>query len=272
MTRHLPTLSTLPTVRPVLAVLVLLVAGLPGVVVASRGAGAAPATVAASQHASRASIVQNVVTATAPLSQAPTLTSTSGLTVVWLPSQVATGGRLAVVVHTVPRARVTLRLAFPDSTSVALHRRADAIGYARFQPSIAYQPQGSAEDATVTVLAVLRGAGLDDTVSGNVAVLQRITLAATLKAPTMAVVGRPLAVTVTSNEPGALVSFRLIYPDKAVESLRGGYTNTAGIYTRSFAVSRSDGTSGYLIVQAIVRYNGVQVSRSGRVALRAPKL
>ena len=212
---------------------------------------------------------RSAVSATAPLTQVSALTSTSGLTVVWLPNQVATGGRLAVTIRTVPGARVTLTLGFPDGTTLTAHRRAGAGGYASVQTLIAYQPQGSAEDATVTVTTVLPAAGLDDTVTGNVTVLQRIALSATLKAPKVAMVGRQLAVTVVASEPGALVRFRLTYPDGAVESLRGGYTGPTGAYTRKFAVSRSDGVRGYLTIQAIVSYDGVQLSRTRRVALRA---
>lgn len=211
------------------------------------------------------------VRATPPLTQATVLTSTSGLTVVWLPSQVATGGRLNVVIRTIPGAAVTLKLGFPDGTAVTAHRRAAANGYAQVQTPIVYEPQGSAEDVTVTVTAVQPGTGLNDSVSGNVAVLQHIALTASLRAPKVAMVGRQIAVTVVANEPGALVRFRLTYPDGAVESLRGGYTDASGLFTRKVAVARSDGTRGYLIIQAIVTYDGVQVSRTGRVALRARK-
>src|SRR5690349_20726332 len=58
--------------------------------------------------------IATTVRATAPLTQATVLTSTSGLTVVWLPGQVATGGRLNVLIHTIPGAVVTLKLGFPD--------------------------------------------------------------------------------------------------------------------------------------------------------------
>jgi hypothetical protein len=83
------------------------------------------------------------------------------------------------------------------------------------------------------------------------------------------VAGGWLTVTVVSNQPGASVRFLLVYPDNQVESGAGGYTNAAGILTRRFAISRSDGTRGYLTVQVWLSYNGVQLHISRRVALRA---
>jgi hypothetical protein len=236
---------------------------------AATASGATPRTQAPPAAATHASTNRSAVSATAPLTQVSALTSTSGLTVVWLPNQVATGGHLAVTIRTVPGAHVTFTLGFPDGTTLTAHRRAGAGGYASVQTLISYQPQGSAEDATVTVMTVLPAAGLHDTVTGNVTVLQRIALSATLKAPKVATVGRQIAVTVVASEPGALVRLRLTYPDGAVESLRGGYTSANGVYIRRFAVSRSDGVRGYLTIQAIVSYDGVQLSRTRRVALRA---
>ena len=101
--------------------------------------------------------------------------------------------------------------------------------------------------------------------------LQHIVLQGALKLPRSVVVGHWLTVTVVSNQPGAYVRFLLVYPDKQVESGPSGYTNSAGILTRRFAISRSDGTRGNLTVQAWLSYNGAQLRISGRVALRAQK-
>ena len=126
------------------------------------------------------------------------------------------------------------------------------------------------EAATVTVEAVLQPAGLDDVVQGSVAVLQHIVLQGYLKLPRSVVAGHWLTVTVVSNQPGAAVRFLLVYPDQQVESGPGGYTNAAGLLTRRFAISRSDGTRGNLTVQVWLSYEGVQLHIAGRVALRAP--
>ena len=104
-----------------------------------------------------------------------------------------------------------------------------------------------------------------------IAVLQHIDLQGTLKLPRFVVVGHWLTVTVVSNQPGASVRFLLVYPDKQVESGPGGYTNAAGILTRRFAISRSDGTRGNLNVQVWLSYEGAQFHISRRVALRAAK-
>ena len=202
--------------------------------------------------------------------QAP-LTSTSRLTVVELPRQVVSGGRLLVQVSTVPRAHVTLTVAFADGTRMVARCHAAKDGHALFILPIAYQPQGSTEAATVTLEAVLPPADIDDVVQGSVAVLQHIVLQGALKLPRSVVVGHWLTVTVVSNQPGAYVRFLLVYPDKQVESGPSGYTNSAGILTRRFAISRSDGTRGNLTVQAWLSYNGAQLRISGRVALRAQK-
>jgi hypothetical protein len=200
--------------------------------------------------------------------QAP-LTSTSGLSVVELPRQAVSGGHLPVQVRTVPQAQVTLTVDFADGTRMVARCRASSSGDAGFILPIAYQPQGSAEAATVTVEAVLRPAGLDDVVQGSVAVLQHIVLQGYLKLPRSVVAGHWLTVTVVSNQPGASVRFLLVYPDKQVESGPGGYTNAAGTLTRRFAIARSDGTTGILTVQVWLSYSGAQLRISGRVALRA---
>src|SRR5438270_13725958 len=149
--------------------------------------------------------------------------------------------------------------------------RASSSGDAGFILPIAYQPQGRAEAATGTVEAVLHPAGLDDVVQGSVAVLQHIELHGDLRLPRVVVVGHWLTVTVVSNQPGASVRFLLVYPDKQVESGPGGYTNAAGILTRRFAISRSDGTRGNLNVQVWLSYEGAQLHIARRVALRAAK-
>jgi hypothetical protein len=200
--------------------------------------------------------------------QAP-LTSTSGLTVVKLPRQAVSGGRLLVQVRTVPQAHVSLTLGFPDGTSLVARCHASSSGDAGIILPLDYQPQGSAEAATVTVEAVLRSARVDDVVQGSVAVLQHIVLQGYLRLPRSVVVGHWLTVTVVCNQPGAYARFLLVYPDKQVESGPGGYTNAAGALTRRFAVARSDGTRGTLTVQVWLSYSGAQLRMSGRVALRA---
>ena len=212
----------------------------------------------------------DAITGTIDLSQwQPPITSTSGLTVVELPRQVVSGGRLLVQAHTVPRAHVTLRLGFPDGTSIAARCRASTSGDVRFNLPIDYQPQGSAEAATVAVEAVLQPAGLDDVVQGSVAVLQHIVLQGYFKLPRYVVVGHWLTVTVVCNQPGAYGRLLLVYPDKQVESGPSGYADAKGTLTRRFAISRSDGTSGYLNVHAWLSYSGVQLHIARRVALRA---
>jgi hypothetical protein len=186
-----------------------------------------------------------------------------------LPRQVVSGGRLLVQVHTVPRAHVNLTLGFPDGTSTVARCSASSSGDVGFILPIAYQPQGSVEAATVTVEAVLGSAGLDDVVQGSVAVLQHIVLQGDLRLPSSVVVGHWLTVTVVCNQPGAYVRFLLVYPDKQVESSAGGYTNAAGILTRRFAISRSDGIRGTLTVQVGLSYGGMQLQMARRVALRA---
>jgi len=191
--------------------------------------------------------------------------------VVELPRQVVSGGRLLVQVSTVTRAHVTLTVDFADGTRVVTRCQASRDGHARFVLPITYQPQGSTEAATVTLEAVLPPSDLDDVVRGSVAVLQHIVLQGNLKLPRSVVVGRGLTVTVVCNQPGAAVRFLLVYPDKQVESGPGGYTNAAGLLTRRFTISRSDGTRGNLTVQVWLSYQGVQLHISGRVALRAQK-
>lgn len=209
-------------------------------------------------------------TSTVNLNQ-QTLLSTSGLTTVWMPRQVMSGGQLIVLVRTTPLARLLLTVEFPDGSTQIERRRAAQGGYARFNVTIAYQPQGSAEAATVTVRAIQPASGLDDIVPGSVSVLQHIVLKGSIKAPQSVVVGRWLTVTVSGNQPGATVRLRVIYPDKQ-EVSHDGFANADGNLSYRFLVSSSDGTKGYLRVEATLSYNGVQKSLSSRrVALRAAK-
>ena len=48
-----------------------------------------------------------------------------------------------------------------------------------------------------------------------------------------------------------------------------GVTDSAGTWTQQLAVSTSDGTHGYLRVEAVLSYGGVERRYYGRVALRA---
>lgn len=197
--------------------------------------------------------------------------SNSGLTTMWMPRQVVSGGQLIVLVHTTPLARVLLTIEYPDGTTQVERRRAAEGGYTRFSVTIAYQPQGSAEAATITVESILRSSGLDDSVPGSVSVLQHIVLKGAIKAPQSAMVGRWLTVTVAANQPGATVRLRIVYPDKQ-EVSHDGFADADGNLSYRFLVSSSDGTRGYLRVEATLSYNGVQKSLSSRrVALRAAK-
>lgn len=199
------------------------------------------------------------------------LTSNSGLTTVWMPRQVVSGGQLIVLVHTTPLARVLLTVEYPDGTTQVERRRAAEGGYTRFSLTIAYQPQGSAEAATITVESLLRSSGLDDSVPGSVSVLQHIVLKGAIKAPRSVVVGRWLTVTVAANQPGATVRLRIVYPDRQ-EVSHDGFADAAGNLSYRFLVSSSDGTRGYLRVEATLSYNGVQKSLSARrIVLRAAK-
>lgn len=236
------------------------------------------ATRVATMTATPISTAVPVVTPTASPSATSTvnlnqqmLPSNSGLTTVWMPRQVMSGGQLFVLVRTTPLARVLLVVEFPDGTAQVERRRAAGGGYARFNLTITYQPQGSAEAATVTVRSILPASGLDDTVPGSVSILQHIVLKGTIKAPQSVVVGHWLTVTVAGNQPGATVRLRIIYPDKQ-EVSHDGFANADGNLSYRFLVSSSDGTKGYLRVEATLSYNGVQKSLSSRrVALRAAK-
>lgn len=209
------------------------------------------------------------------LSQYQVVTATSGLTVIYMPRQVTSGGRLLVIVRTVPRARVALTISFPDGAQVIAHRRAAANGLAYFTPYIAYQPQSSAETAVITAQAMLPALGLNDTIQGSVAVLQHIVLRGFLKLPKFVVAGRMLTVVVVSNHVNVSCVIRVTYPDGRVE-LQRGYTDAGGVLVGRFTVSTSDGQTGFLRIQADLSYNGVQRTVPAdnipwKVALRAPK-
>ncbi len=237
-------------------------------IAAGTNATTASAAVSAkvSETARAADVAHDAVTST--VGQVQTITSTSGLTVVYLPSQVMSGGRLNLLVHTIAFARVRLTVVFPDGSSVKEQRHAGKTGWATFSPVIGYQPQGSAELATVTVDTVLYKIALNDEVHASISVLQHEVLQGTLKLPSSIQVGRMLPVTLTT-QPGATVRFVLVYPDKQVEHRWGGVVGASGVLTKSFYVSKADGTRGTLYVEALVSYNGVERHIWEKVALRA---
>lgn len=222
---------------------------------------------AAPAGARPAALVSDAITATAGGVQA--LPATSGVTTVYLPRQTASGERLRVLVHTLPHARVRLIILYPDGTTFKGTRHADDSGNVTFTPLVNYQPQGSTELATITVQADLRRDGLADVVSGSIAISQHEVVQALLRLPPSVVAGRRLPVELIT-QPGATVRFVLVYPDGQVQHYWGGYVDASGVLTKSFFVSRSDGTRGMLYVEALVSYNGVERHFWKRVALRAP--
>ena len=239
--------------------------------------GGKPTPVATATAASGCLGSQPAAVAQSPvMTQEQSLTATNGTTVVSVPLQVTSGKHLLVLVCTAPGARVTVTVGFPDGSSVVRTHRADADGHADFDPLISYQPQGSAESATITVTSMLPRAGLVDTVQGNVTVLPHIVLWGIVRVPTAIAVGRTLVVTVVSNHPGTQVRIVLIYPDRQAES-GSGVTAVIpsnpglGALTRGFLVSSSDGTNGFLDVQVSLSYQGVPRQYFRRVALRARK-
>lgn len=210
------------------------------------------------------------LTDTVNLAQYQSVAAAGGLTVVRMPRQIMSGGHLPVLVKTLPDAFVTLTVAFPDGTTFTARHRAGPGGFTRFDPPVTYQPQSSTETAVITVQAIRRVIGLSDTVQGSVAVLQHIVLRAYLKVPWFVLAGQTLAVVVVSNQANAYGVVRVTYPDTRVE-VQHGYTDAGGLLTLYFTVSTSDGRAGALWVQTDLSYNGVQITRSRRVALRAPK-
>lgn len=230
--------------------------------------------VAASQgvsHAAQAwpaAVVADAITATAPLPQS----APSGLTTVQAPPQVRSGKALVVVAHTTPRALVTLTITFADGSMIQKTGRANLDGVARFAPVITYQPQSSAEAATVAVTAVLPRTGLNDTVPPfSVTVLPHIVLTGRVTASSSAVLGRYLTVTVAASPPNVAAHLTLTYPDNQVYR-RTVYTDPAtGIWTGSLRVSTLHGT-GDMQVSAILSYGGVQRYLTPvTVRLRAPR-
>jgi hypothetical protein len=208
------------------------------------------------------------VSSTVPLSDVQVLTATSGQTIVHMPLQVVSGGRLVAVVRTLPGAHVLMRITFADGTTVRQLHRANASGVAYFNPYIAYQPQTSTETALVTLRAVLRMQGLDDSIQGSVAVLQHIVLQGALRLPATIRAGRVLVVTVVSNQSDVSCSVRVIYPDQEVET-QHGFTSARGIWVGRFPISAAVARRGFLQVDAVLSYNGVQIHRVRRVVLRA---
>lgn len=211
-------------------------------------------------------LLGDTITATAPLPL--TITSTSGLTVIRLPQQVASGGRLLIEGHTAPYAYVALIIGFPDGSKISTHTHAHKSGDFRLTPLITYQPQGSAEAATVTLHAVQRKVGLDDTLPGSVTILQHIVIPGYLKVPGSVAPGGQLAISIAGSLPNVYVRFYLNYPDKQEESHTGGYTDATGALSTTISVSASDGKHGDLTVTALLTYQGVERRISNTVALR----
>jgi hypothetical protein len=210
------------------------------------------------------------ITGTAPLPQV--ITSSSGLTVIRLPQQVMSGGRLVVEGRTTPYAYVAIQVRFPDGSKVSTHSHAHKSGTFALSVPISYQPQGSAEAAAVVVRAVARQTGLNDTITGSVTILQHIVLNGVLKLPNSVVPGRTLSVGVSGTLPNVLVRFYLTYPDGQQESHYGGYTDSTGALPPvQFTVSSSDGTSGTLKVTALLVYEGVERRINGTVTLRGAR-
>ncbi len=215
-------------------------------------------------------VAHDTITETTPLSAStPRNTAVlTGQTTLQLPSQVVSGGRLLIVVHTLPYARLTVTIAFPDGTSQVLQRRAGLGGYAMLAPVISYQPQAAAETATVTVLAVRARGSLNDSVMGNVTVVQRVRLSGYLTVPVGVAAGGQLSVVVTTNLPNVQVHLTLSYPDGQVESSDGATGATDTFAPAPFTIPASE-RMGYLMVRAVLRYNGAERTVARRVRLRA---
>ncbi len=184
--------------------------------------------------------------------------SASGLTTAQAPYQVTSGKPLPVEVRTTPRALVTLTVTFADGSTIVKTHRANGVGVARFALPITYQPQSSAEAATVAVTAVLPRTGLNDTVQPfNVTVLPHVVLSGRIRAPSSAVLGRYLTITVVSAPPNVAVRLTLTYPDGQPER-RAGYTDpTTAAWSARLRVSAVHG-AGDLQVSATLSYGGVQ--------------
>ncbi len=236
---------------------------------ASHGAPA-PAKRALHRGARAPAVAHDTITETTPLSAStPQNTAAlTGQTTLQLPPQVVSGGRLVIVVHTLPYARLTVTIAFPDGASRVLLRRAGPDGYAMLAPVISYQPQAAAETATVTVVAVRARGNLDDSVMGNVTIVQRIRLSGYLTAPVSVVAGGQLSVVVTANLPNVQVHLTLSYPDGQVEPSDGATDATDTFAPAPFTIPTSERT-GYLVVRAVLRYNGAERTVARRVRLRA---
>lgn len=203
--------------------------------------------------------VVDPITTTTLLTAAATVTQ--GQTNVVLPVQVASGRPLVVTVQTRPRARVSLTVVYPDGTMRHLVHVATASGMTTFRSFVAYQPQGAAETAAVTIAVYYdrrRLGSPNDVVTRNVTVLQRIVLRGSLNVPSFVVVGTTLPIIVSTNLPNVAVRLSLRYPDGLIQP--GGFASTGADGSASFSlpVLSDDGRHGVLHVQAILRYGGVE--------------
>lgn len=219
---------------------------------------ATPHMAAAAVHAPRVVAARSSANGAIAMAVPPpqVLSAPSGLTTVRMPYQVLSGNRLVVGVRTLPRALVTLTITFADGTAVIRRKRATAAGRAIFSGRITYQPQSSAETATVLVTATLRPRGLHDSVSGAVTVRQHIVVSGRIKAPRTLVAGRTLTFTVTSNQQGADVHITLTYPDGQVEPY-DSTTNARGVLVQHLPISPLHGI-GPLRIDAVLSYGGVE--------------
>jgi len=246
--------------------------GLPTAQAASGPAAALPHTKRTpdSGAARPSAVARDTITATGALSGSAiqTIVAPSGQTAMRLLSQVPSGGRLLIGVRTLPYARLTVTIAFPDGTSRVLQRRAGPGGFAGLAPIISYQPQAAAETATVTVVAVRARGGLNDSLMANVTIVQRIRLSGYLTVPGSVVAGGQLSVVVTANLPNVQVHLTLSYPDGQVEPGDGVTDATDTFAPAPFTIPTSERT-GYLVVQAVLRYNGAERTVVRRVRLRA---
>ncbi len=239
--------------------------------VAARAAFPTPTWLAAPPASIAAPHGADAITATASLTAVAT--ATQGQTNVVLPLQVTSGHVLVVTVQTRARARVSFTVAYPDGTMRHIVRIATALGTTRFAPVVAYQPQGAAETAAVTIAVYYnkrRFGEPDDLVTRNVTVLQRIVLSGSLDVPPFVVVGTTLPLTVSTNLPNVAVHAILVYPNGRPQSSPGYDTGVDGTVLFSLPVSSSDGRRGLLRVQVILRYGGAERILRRLVHLRPP--
>jgi len=213
----------------------------------------------------------DAITATASLTAVATVMQ--GQTSVVLPLQVTSGRALVATVQTLPHARVSFTVAYPDGTMRHIVHLATAAGTTEFVPVVSYQPQSAAETAAVTIAVYYnsrrRLGDPDDVVTRNVTVLQRIVLTGSLDVPPFVVVGTTLPLTVSANLPNVAVRVTLVYPDGAPQ-LKFSYTAADGTAPFSFTVSSSDGRRGVLRVSAVLDYGGAKRILRRMVRLRPP--